>query len=1718
MKYSTIALSLLLAASIVQAKVLPSFAQLDTNQDGQISPAEMPDLDLDLLDHADGNSDGQLTAKELKGYRHYQKRIAEDNESISEGTKIFKDIQYVKNGDRRHKLDLYYPADHDGKEVLPLIVYIHGGGWQKGSKNSFGKQAFLVEQGYAVASINYRLSQQAKFPAQLHDVKAAVRFLRANADRYAFDSERFGLWGTSAGGHLAGLLATTADDSAMEGNLGVTDASSKVQAVCMWFAPTDILKMQKPYYDSPLKIEDPLQFPLPKLLGGLINDNIELAISASPIAHVTPDDTPALIMHGGDDKLVPVSQSTSFHEKLLAVGVESELVIVDGHAHSPFEGSDQKNQVVAFFNKHFQATIPSTPTHAFNQQYKSEELGTILSYIDCGTGLGAVTYHRGLVIAPMSFDFGGGLGDGAVVAYNVNDPRDPLSVFDSRDYPKRFHDEGSQHYLGDIAEVHGMHFHGDKVLLADRGFNHAGFIILDLGPLYDSDPNTLPAVVCRYKFPEVERTTVYDGFSFAPTWVGGRYAYTPTGSNGLYIVDTQDFENPKLLAHMPKSQLYNQTLRAAQSYGDLLVLTPAAIASVDADMVLVDVSNPAYPSLINRHTIRIGYLGTLYGSLYYNGAFAADRGNAKTSEIIAYDIADPMNVKTIEIGTTDKLIKPEYLYVKDDDLFIGHYPGLSRWEWNQDGEFNHKVNIEPQFPAGDDYAFVSPLGNLTIVTSDHIVESRINLGVNQIQPDRKAPEVKYVLPKQGQMNVSQTSSIGISFSDFIDNHCLQNGAVILRERGSGKSVDCTVSHGIGIVTAVPTAPLKINTTYDVILTPKLTDMMGNAYEGDELVTSFSTGHTLANYACTIVPDAPKEVGSEITLTATINNEELKEGITYSWNFGDESADTAFSKDPSISKTVSKPGNFNITLTTKQVGSDKLIKSSAVQVVHAKLPNTRPVSSSTILLDESSGTLFVVNPDNNTLTAIHTATGETRYEVATAAKPVSIARSGNQLWITSLPEDLIAVHDLESGAHQRNIALGYGRAPVGIVINEADSVAYVTLSAIGQVQEVDLQSGQLKRNIQLEGPLRNLSFIPERNLLVAPQFIASEQKGSIVQWVDTNNWTVTHSERLTPSLNQDGLNNGRGYPNFMGPIAVNPEQNNLWIPGKKDNLFRGLTRDKLPLTFDHTVRSIAVSIDLDKAAENEDIRIDLDNSDFASAAAYNPFGNIVYFTTMGSQTIWAVDAYDSDNQSVFSSYGEGPSAIISNSTATRLYVHNQLSRTIAVFDSTPGGELQFHARWNTVANEQLSDEVLFGKQLFHNTTRGSMAQEGYMSCASCHFDGSHDGRIWDISNLGEGRRNTIDLRGKEGMKHGMLHWTGNFDEVQDFDNQITALNGATGFAIDRKLKTHPQFKDSKANLHKDLDALAAYVASLDEYPKSPYKTTDGEMTIEAIKGRQHFIDLQCYTCHAGPTYTDSKLRHLHNVGTTGEFSGKRLTKKLTGFDTPTVISIANNPPYLHDGSAATLADVFTAGNGKEAEAHQRAQKLTDSEFQNLLAFLQQLDSEDEIKRADIGDSNKAPTFEQSEYTFDTTYGYHLRRQPIGTVSAADLDAGQTVHYQLAPSGSAGHFEIDAKTGHIEFLFMDHYFRHRFNRPYTSHKNYSFNVIAIDDCELPSYTETKVTVNVTYPPLQLEFKEFSEFWKLNKALDQGKTLNKAQATRLKEINELISSGVKRDLKFY
>ena len=236
---------------------------------------------------------------------------------------------------------MYVPK---GDGPFPLILWVHGGGWEGGSKDGGGPVVNLVGRGYVVASTNYRLSRHAPFPAQIHDVKGAVRYLRANAKKYKIDPDRIGVAGASAGGHLVALLGTSGDVKELEGDVGPKDVSSRVQCVIDFFGPTDLLKL------SPANAKEN---PVTRLLGGSTKDKRELAVSANPITYVSKGDPPILIVHGDKDPVVPLSQSELLHDALKKAGVDATLKVVPeaGHGNGIFTPELAK-EYVEFFEKH----------------------------------------------------------------------------------------------------------------------------------------------------------------------------------------------------------------------------------------------------------------------------------------------------------------------------------------------------------------------------------------------------------------------------------------------------------------------------------------------------------------------------------------------------------------------------------------------------------------------------------------------------------------------------------------------------------------------------------------------------------------------------------------------------------------------------------------------------------------------------------------------------------------------------------------------------------------------------------------------------------------------------------------------------------------------------------------------------------------------------------------------------------------------------------------------------------------------------------------------------------------------------------------------------------------------------------------------------------------------------------------------------------------------
>ena len=245
------------------------------------------------------------------------------------GTKVLRNLAYVPNGHERQKLDLYVPS---ATKPLPLVIWVHGGGWRGGSKQGCRSLPFL-EHGYAAASVGYRLSRHAVFPAQIEDCKAAVRWLRAHAREYNLDPERFAAWGSSAGGHLVALLGTSGEFKEFDKGENL-EVSSRVQAVVDCYGPTDFTQMRKQALPDATTNPDAPDSATAQLLGGPLPLNQDKAARANPITYASRDDPPFLIMHGNRDKLVPNQQSELLRDALQKGGVDVTLTLFDGAGHA----------------------------------------------------------------------------------------------------------------------------------------------------------------------------------------------------------------------------------------------------------------------------------------------------------------------------------------------------------------------------------------------------------------------------------------------------------------------------------------------------------------------------------------------------------------------------------------------------------------------------------------------------------------------------------------------------------------------------------------------------------------------------------------------------------------------------------------------------------------------------------------------------------------------------------------------------------------------------------------------------------------------------------------------------------------------------------------------------------------------------------------------------------------------------------------------------------------------------------------------------------------------------------------------------------------------------------------------------------------------------------------------------------------------------------------
>ncbi len=696
------------------------------------------------------------------------------------------------------------------------------------------------------------------------------------------------------------------------------------------------------------------------------------------------------------------------------------------------------------------------------------------------------------------------------------------------------------------------------------------------------------------------------------------------------------------------------------------------------------------------------------------------------------------------------------------------------------------------------------------------------------------------------------------------------------------------------------------------------------------------------------------VGATVTYQASASG---AGALLYQWNFGDGTGDTGFSGASSASHAFAGPGVYTVTLTVQNPDGSATAR-QFWQAVAGPVVAGRPRASSPLALatTPAGARLWAVNPDNDSVSVFDAAALTKLAEIAVAAGPrsVSVAPDG-RVWVSGARASALSVISPDTLAVEQTVALPRAAQPHGVV-HGADGSAYVALDALGRVLKLS-GAGEPGASVEVGANPRELALSAAGDRLLVARFITgfqpgeatadvlpfvgAEAQGGAVLLVDPSAMTVTRAVTLRHGDKPDTTVSGRGVPNYLGAPAIAPDGASAWVPSKQDNVQRGLLRDGRNLDFQNTVRAISSRIDLGAEAEDYPARVDHDNAGLASAALYHPSGVYLFVALETSRQVAVVDAYGA--RELFRlDVGRAPQGLALSDDGRTLFVHNFMDRAVSVHPLARLLDFGEPAAVRTatldcVASERLAPAVLRGKQLFYDARDTRLARDAYLSCAACHRDGGHDGRTWDFTDAGEGLRNTVSLRGRGGAP-GRLHWSANFDEGQDFEAQIRALNQGTGLMSDAALATGTRAQplgDPKAGVSADLDALAAYLDSLTSVDDSPHRPAPGALTPEAAAGRVVFAS-QCARCHGGADFSDSGSLSLHDVGTLKASSGERLGAPLTGLDTPTLRDAWATAPYLHDGSAPTLEAAI--------DAHANL-SLPAAERDNVAAFVRQLGGEE-----------------------------------------------------------------------------------------------------------------------------------------------------------------------------
>ena len=576
------------------------------------------------------------------------------------------------------------------------------------------------------------------------------------------------------------------------------------------------------------------------------------------------------------------------------------------------------------------------------------------------------------------------------------------------------------------------------------------------------------------------------------------------------------------------------------------------------------------------------------------------------------------------------------------------------------------------------------------------------------------------------------------------------------------------------------------------------------------------------------------------------------------------------------------------------GTTSLASVANTDIVPSSPPN-QTVSASAVAVSPNGNFVAAVNPDSNSITLVDSVSLEILTEIHVGQDPRTLCFTpdSKKVLVTNHGSGTLSILDI---AQSDEIAqYSVGSMPYGVVTD--GTRAYVSEYGQSALSVIDLETGALLKRVQVDPFPAGLALTRNGDRLFITHFFT----GRVTAF-------------YLPTSTVTGITSTGNDTNLSQFIAVSPDGKKAYLPQTRSNV---TNRARL---FDTTVFPVVNVLELTSMRLMVKERITLDTPDepvnMPFAVALSPDGNTLFLANAGSDDISVIDL--STNRGIAHlNVGANPRGIAITPDGSRVFANNTLDGTLSVIDTTA---LNVTAQI-TLTEIPLASSLLQGKRIFNSAAAPSLTNDNWISCATCHFDGSMDTRTW--LGFPDGPRNTPALFGVSQTLP--MHWSGNFDELQDVEITIREIQFGQGLITGNN---HDSLGQPHAGISSELEALSAYLSSIEFHP-TPY--AGDTATIQ--RGNSLFATLGCDTCHTPPLYTDLKL---HDVGT-GDPTIRRRSHDLgTKFDTPSLRGVWLTNPYFHDGSAATLQQVLQTGT-----IHNVFNKINREELEALTTFLRTL---------------------------------------------------------------------------------------------------------------------------------------------------------------------------------